>query len=190
MSECNITIEPALPCHHGAVEAVLDGAFGLSRHIKTSYRFREGETAVEGLSFIAKNNHGELVGAISFWHLKIGASGDPALLLGPLAVAPHLQGKGIGLKLMRHGIAAAGELGHNLIILVGDEPYYARVGFARVPHGQLVFPGPVDPERLLFLNLETQGHLPVQGLVLPPHRFADAIAAKSTAFAVPHHADE
>ena len=40
-----------------------------------------------------------------------------------------------------------------LIVLVGDEPYYARLGFRRIPRGQIVLPGPVDPDRLLVAEL-------------------------------------
>jgi predicted N-acetyltransferase YhbS len=66
-------------------------------------------------------------------------------------------------------------MGHRLVILVGDEPYYARVGFKRVPEGKLLLPGPVDPARLLYLELE-QGSLDgVQGLVQAAWR-ASAVA--------------
>jgi predicted N-acetyltransferase YhbS len=40
------------------------------------------------------------------------------------------------------------------VLLVGDVPYYSRFGFAPVTHGQITLPGPVDPERLLALELE------------------------------------
>ncbi len=172
MSECSVTIVPALPDHQPAIEAILDRAFGLARHTKTSYRFREGETAVPGLSFAAVLPDGGIAGAISFWHLRIGDDGRPALLLGPLAVDPALQARGIGRALMRHGIAEAQRLGHELIILVGDMPYYARVGFARVPDGKLLMPGPVDPDRLLYLELAAGSLAACNGLVLPPSRFA------------------
>jgi predicted N-acetyltransferase YhbS len=43
--------------------------------------------------------------------------------------------------------------GHRLVILVGDEPYYARMGFKRAPHGRLQMPGPVDPARVLVCEL-------------------------------------
>ena len=166
-----VSIEPALPGQHDKIESILDRAFGLGRRTKTSYRFREGEPPVDGLSFVAVNTHGEVVGAISYWHLRIGREGHNALLLGPLAVEPHLQAKGIGRKLMRHSLAVAGEHGHGLILLVGDEPYYARVGFARVPDGKLQFPGPVDPNRLLYLELQPESLAAANGMVLPPSRF-------------------
>ncbi len=39
------------------------------------------------------------------------------------------------------------------MLLVGDPPYYARTGFARVPLGQITLPGPVDYARLLYKEL-------------------------------------
>jgi len=128
--------------------------FGLSRRAKTSYRLREGESPASGLSFVALGDDGKLIGAVSFWHLFIGDVGTPALLLGPLAVSPALQGKGVGRALMHHGLDLARNMGHRLVVLVGDEPYYARVGFAKLPEGRLILPGPVDPVRLLYLELQ------------------------------------
>ena len=155
------------------IDDLLDQVFGLSRRAKTSYRLREGETPVDGLSFVALDDDGTLVGAISFWHLFIGEAGTPALLLGPLAVSPALQGKGVGWALMRRGLDLARDMGHRLVVLVGDEPYYARVGFARLPEGKLILPGPVDPARFLYLELQPGALDAAEGLVLPPARFAE-----------------
>ena len=55
---------------------------------------------------------------------------------------------------MTRSLAAAKAAGWKLVILVGDEPYYARIGFQRVPSGRIVLPGPVDPARLLYCELE------------------------------------
>ncbi len=172
MSTLPFAIHPAVPADHDRIEDLLDRAFGLDRRSKTSYRFREGEMPVAGLSFKALAQDGDIVGAISFWHLRIGDDGVPALLLGPLAVSPDLQGKGIGLVLMQHGIAAATDMGHGLILLVGDQPYYARAGFSKVPDGLLEFPGPVDPERLLYREPVPGALSKCSGLVLSPRRFS------------------
>lgn len=153
------------------IEQLLDECFGLSRRTKTSYRLREGEKPIPGLSFSARDKQGRLVGAISFWRMRVGERGKRAILLGPLAVAPDLQGKGIGRALIAKGIAEASLQGHDLVILVGDEPYYGRVGFRQVPEGQLIMPGPVDPKRLLHLELRPGALAAASGLVLPPKRF-------------------
>ena len=39
------------------------------------------------------------------------------------------------------------------MVLVGDEPYYGKAGFKRIPKGQVTMPGPVDPARLLVAEL-------------------------------------
>ena len=60
----------------------------------------------------------------------------------------------VGETLMKHSLDAAREAGHGLVLLVGDEDYYSRVGFRRVPPGKITMPGPVDPDRLLYHELK------------------------------------
>jgi len=163
-----------------AIEHLLDLSFGLSRITKTSYRLREGNTAAHGMSLVVREPGFGLVGAISFWPLVIGKMETPALLLGPLAVHPERQNLGIGRALMNEGIARAKARGHALIILVGDEPYYARVGFARVPEGQIQLPGPVDLKRLLFLELQKGALKKAKGLALAPWRWRQINALRAT----------
>ena len=65
-------------------------------------------------------------------------------MLGPLTVEPAFEGRGIGAALMRRSLEAARQKGHELVLLVGDEAYYRRFGFKRVPARQLELPGPVQ----------------------------------------------
>ena len=183
-------IAPQLPADHDAVGHLLDLGFGLGRRAKTSYRLREGERPVDGLSFVARGDGPELAGAISYWRVFIGESRQPALLLGPLAVHPSLQGQGIGRALMRLTLYLAQARGETLVILVGDEPFYARVGFAKLPEGRLIMPGYVDPDRFLYLELVKGSLASARGLVLPPSRAMLQEGAGSTAFAIPHQADQ
>lgn len=164
-------ISESLPEDQSEIEHLLDLSFGISRRTKTSYRLREGNHPIDGLSLVIRDDRIGIAGAISFWPLRIGAEGMPALLLGPLAVHPERQNLGIGLALMREGLARAKALGHKLAILVGDEPYYARVGFRKLPEDLLIMPGPTDHARLLYLEMAPGVLEGVSGLVLPPHRF-------------------
>ncbi len=54
---------------------------------------------------------------------------------------------------------AARASGVRLVVLVGDEPYYGRFGFKPVPPGAITLPGPVNPLRLLAVEL-APGALP------------------------------
>jgi predicted N-acetyltransferase YhbS len=171
-----ILCDDTTPEDHDAVEHLLDLSFGSGRHVRTSYRLREGNAAVPGLSLVVRDPGVTLSGTISFWPLAIGTKETPALLLGPLAVHPDRQGLGIGLALMREGLARAKAQGHALVLLVGDEPYYAKVGFARLPPGLIGLPGPFDPNRFLYLELK-------------PGALAGVSGMASAALAVPHGAE-
>ncbi|MBL8908699.1 MAG: N-acetyltransferase [Rhizobiales bacterium] len=179
MNSNAFSVEETTHADAEAVETLLDLSFGLSRRAKSSYRLREGNTAIPGLSLVVRDAEVGLSGTISFWPLKIGEAGTDAVLLGPLAVHPLRQNLGIGLALMREGIARAEKRGHKLMLLVGDAPYYARVGFRKLPHDLLLMPGPVDPDRFLYLELEPGALDPARGLVLPPHRFREKTARSS-----------
>ena len=146
------------------VERLVDLGFGPGRFAKTAYRLREGVAADARLSFVAQDEETHaLLGSVRFWPVRIGDA--LSLLLGPLAVEPQLRGRGIGIGLMQQGIEEARKLGYEAVILVGDEPYYAKVGFARLPPGRIRFPGPVDPDRVLGLALKPNALVSLSGEV-------------------------
>ena len=191
MTTISFAIEPCAPADHDGIEHLLDLCFGLGRRTKASYRLREGEEAVSGLSFRARTDKVALAGVISYWRVFIGERAVPALLLGPLAVHPNLQGQGIGRALMEHTLAIAKARGERLVILVGDEPYYARVGFRRIPPGRMIMPGHVEPHRFLYLELVDDALDDVEGLVLSPSRLQQKRRGRASAtLAVPHQAHQ
>lgn len=143
-------IRPERAEDEARIGALTEAGFGPGRYAKSAYRLREGVAAVAGLNFVAVEN-GVLRGSVRFWPIKVG--GDDALLLGPLAVEGAQRGRGIGISLMQAGIARARKSDWRAILLVGDEPYYGRVGFRKFPAGRVRFPGPVDANRLLGLGL-------------------------------------
>lgn len=154
------------------MEHLLDLSFGLSRSTKTSYRLREGNARVPGLSCVVRDQELGIAGAISYWPLRVGHAGTPALLLGPLAVHPQRQNRGIGLQLMETTLDLAKEAGEKLVFLVGDHTYYARVGFKVVETPDIVLPGPYDPRRFLARELQPGAMQGVTGLIVAPWRHA------------------
>ncbi len=134
-----------------AREMLLDRCFGPQRRMKTSERLREGRLPASGLAFAAERA-GCLVGTVRLWNVVAGEAGE-ALLLGPIAIDPSLQGEGLGSGLMRTALGRARELGHRAVLLVGDAPYYARFGFESGLTRGLRMPGPVERERFLGLEL-------------------------------------
>jgi len=155
---------PERPADAPRIEALVAASFGPGRHAKSAWRLREGVAPVAGLGFVAIEG-GTLRGSVRFWPVVIGRA--RALLLGPLAVQTDQRGRGIGIDLMNRGIEDARKAGWKAMILVGDAPYYGRVGFAPIPRGRVRFPGPVDPARILGLALEDGALGALEG---PVHR--------------------
>jgi predicted N-acetyltransferase YhbS len=126
-------------------------AFGPGRFTRSAYRVREGVPPVASLCLCGLLD-GKLVGGIRFTAIRIGES-EGSALLGPLVVDPAVKGKGYGKALVGEGLARARAEGFSLVLLIGDMPYYGRFGFQPVPPGQIGLPGPVDPARLLAVQL-------------------------------------
>lgn len=134
-----------------ARERLLDAAFGPARFLKTCERLREGRAPAPGLARVVAGGDGDLLATLRLWPILAGRR--PALLLGPLAVAQHARGRGLGGALIRDALARAKAQGQRAVLLVGDEPYYARFGFAQRFTEKLIMPGPVERARFLGLEL-------------------------------------
>ena len=150
MTDVSLTIAPETAADADAIERLHERTFGPGRYAKTAYRIREGGAHALALSFTARIGT-LLVGSVRLTPIRIGET--PALLLGPLTIEPPFRDRGIGLAMIERALAEARAQGHRLVALVGDEPYYARAGFKRVPKGRAAMPGPVDLERLLVAEL-------------------------------------
>jgi predicted N-acetyltransferase YhbS len=151
MSDLPLLIEPETPDDADGIKRLNERVFGPGRFARTAYRIRERADPEPSLSFVARVGT-LLVGANAMTPIAIGTM--PALLLGPLIVEPVFRSQGIGEALVKSSLEAAQAAGWKLVILVGDEPYYVRMGFRPVPPGRITLPGPVDPARLLYCELE------------------------------------
>lgn len=121
----NIAIEQ--PHHAAAIDTLLDLSFGPERAGKTVYRLREGVDPVPGLSLVALEDDA-VVGTIRYWPVLIGGV-TPTILLGPIAIAPHMRSGGLGAQMIRQSLNRASAAGWRSVVLVGDAPYYGRFGF-------------------------------------------------------------
>ena len=133
------------------------------RFTKPSQRLRAGRLPAPGLSLVARDGE-RLVGSVRLW--QVAAGGRPALLLGPLAIDPAVQGKGVGSGLMQVALSRAAIAGHGAVILVGDPDYYERFGFTADPAGGLIMPAPVERRRFLGLELVPHRLRKAEGMVI------------------------
>ena len=161
----------------GAVEALLDRAFGTDRHGRTAYRLRAGTAALPGLSLAAVED-GALAGTIQCWPVWFTADDDgdgngrarvPLVLVGPVAVAPERQQNGVGRLLMQAALAAAED--GDALMLIGDPEYYGRFfGFSAERTANWRLPGPFEHRRLLARGR----NIPASAGVIGPRVTADA----------------
>jgi predicted N-acetyltransferase YhbS len=170
MSDLSPTIRPESADDAAAIERLHERTFGPGRLAKTAYRIREGMEHKPELSFTARIGT-LLVGSVRLTPIRIGTT--KALLLGPLTVEPPFRERGIGRKLIERALVEAKQKGHRLVVLVGDEPYYAKSGFKRIPKGAATMPGPCDPARLLVCELADGAFAGVSGPIRPDWRAED-----------------
>src|SRR5438874_12183245 len=126
MNDLSLTIRPESPKDAQAIERLHERTFGPGRFVLSAYRLREHVDHRLDLSFTARIGT-LLVGSVR--QLPICVGDTPALMLGPLTVEPPFRSHGIGRALIERALAEARVKAVRLVILVGDEQYYARVGF-------------------------------------------------------------
>ncbi|MDO9061793.1 MAG: N-acetyltransferase [Bradyrhizobium sp.] len=146
------------------MERLHERTFGPGRYARSAYRIREGRGHLLALSFTARIGT-LLVGSVR--QLPVCVGDTKALLLGPLTVEPPFRSRGVGRKLMDRALHDAKAKGHRLVLLVGDEAYYSRVGFKPVPKGRMTMPGPVDYSRLLVAELVDGASTDISGAIRP-----------------------
>jgi predicted N-acetyltransferase YhbS len=164
MNDISLTITPETPGDRPAIDRLHERTFGPGRYAKSAYRLRERSAHSLELSFTARIGT-LLVGSVWLSAIRVGET--RALLLGPLTVEPAFREQGVGQALIARALKEAAAKGHRLVILVGDEPYYGKSGFKRIPPGRATMPGPVDPGRLLVAELVDGAFEGVSGAIRP-----------------------
>jgi predicted N-acetyltransferase YhbS len=151
------------------VEQLLDAAFGSDRHQRTAYRLREGMRAVRDLSLAAIDSEGRLAGTLQSWPIQLttpDGTSVPLILVGPVAVDPAHQRRGLGREMMLHMLARADAIDAAPQVLIGDPEYYGRFfGFAADGTGEWELPGPFERHRLLARAAGRT--LPAKGMLGP-----------------------
>jgi predicted N-acetyltransferase YhbS len=169
MNDLSLTILPETANDAQAIERLLERTFGPGRFVLSAYRLREHVDHLLDLSFTARIGT-LMVGSVRQLPICIGDT--RALLLGPLTVEPPFRKRGVGRALLERALGDAKKRGHRLVLLVGDEPYYGRAGFKKIPKGRATMPGPVDYNRLLVAELEAGAFDGVSGAIRPDWEFA------------------
>ena len=155
-----VTVRKERPAEAATRDALLDLAYGPARFTKTSQRLREGRRPE--LALVAAESR-RIVGTVQLWEVSAGPD-RPALLLGPLAVAPDRRKRGIGSTLVHHALREAARRHFGAVLLVGDA-YYSRFGFSSEKTNALWLPGPYERHQLLGCELKPGALDGARGLI-------------------------
>ncbi|MFM5953589.1 MAG: GNAT family N-acetyltransferase [Novosphingobium sp.] len=150
-------VRPEWPGEEQAISALITAAFATAPHAGGNEAtivesLRKAEDLI--LSLVATDAV-RIVGQAAFSPVSIADGTGGWFGLGPVAVLPDAQCKGIGGKLIRAGLAQLAARGAAGCVVLGDPAYYGRFGFSAVP--QLTYPG-MPPE--YFQALRFSGPVP------------------------------
>jgi putative acetyltransferase len=140
VASTDLTVRRTRPGDERAIRSVHEQAFGGPRVAHLAEALQRSPAGADGLSFVAESN-GEVVGHVLFTRSLLDAPRRlvDVQVLSPVGVVPG-QGRGIGSRLIRHGLQVLAERDDPLVFLEGSPDYYPRFGFR--PGGELGFRRP------------------------------------------------
>jgi predicted N-acetyltransferase YhbS len=172
MSTLNLLIRQERPQDHDSIYALVRDAFSRAEHTDHHeqdlvVRLRGGAAFVPELALVAEAD-ATLVGHILFTRgiLRDGASDHETLVLGPLAVAPGLQRRFIGTRLVEAGHRIAHKLGFSSSVLVGHPAYYPRFGYRPAESFGIVTHLELPPSVFMACELRPGGLTGVRGMLI------------------------
>jgi len=160
-----ITLRTANSDDENWINALQALAFGPGRFARAAFRVRELIPVDPDFTLIAEMD-GRPVSSVMMTPIRL--EGRSGYLLGPLATDPAFRGRGAAKALVKKVCAMALERDpQTYVLLVGDPPYYGPLGFAPVTPGAIVFPRPVDPNRVLVYSSDATIAGSLRGEVAP-----------------------
>ena len=159
-----IAIRSVKPADHGAVFEINSRAFPTDAEARLVTALRDQAEPV--VSLLAELD-GTAVGHIFFSPVSIEGDtlSSKAMALGPMAVLPEFQRKGIGTKLIKAGLQACRRIGETVIFVLGHREYYPRFGFAPAAPQGLRYKSPDYDPFFFVVELEAGSLANISGLV-------------------------
>ena len=137
----------ALECDHQSIRDVLESSFPTTAEANLVNELRE--SGALWVSLVAETEQGDVIGHVAFSPVSLDfrdAPGDSAdriaaatavaavgggVGLGPVAVRPEWQRRGVGSALVRQGLERCRTLEQRpaFCVVLGDPHFYARFGF-------------------------------------------------------------
>lgn len=172
MKTNNINIRTESPEDYPHVYNLNTKAFGRGQEAQLVDRLRTTDSFVQELSLVATSED-RVVGYILFTKINIinGEGKHRSLALAPMSVDPDFQKQGIGIKLVKHGLQRAKELGYTSVLVLGHEQFYPRFGFEPTIKWDIKAPLNIPESSFMGLELEEGALHGVSGRVEYPIEF-------------------
>jgi putative acetyltransferase len=165
-------IRPETSADRRAVRAVNEAAFGASVEATLVEALR-GKN-LELIALVAEIDT-EIVGHILFSPVSLLQHPQLNLMgLGPMAVVPDRQRKGVGSALVREGLNRCAQLGCDAVVVLGHAAYYPRFGFAPASRYSIRSEYDVPDEVFMIAELRTGALRGTSGLVRYDEAFGNA----------------
>jgi putative acetyltransferase len=150
-----ISVRPETPHDHQVI-------YGITQRAFASMPFASGDEQILinnlrdagalSISLVAEVN-AHVRGHVAFSPARAADGTHPWYALGPIAVEPTFQRRGIGTALINAGIRLLQERNAQGCTLVGDTNYYPRFGFQSFP---AICPPTEPPEYFMILPMRTK----------------------------------
>jgi predicted N-acetyltransferase YhbS len=132
------------------------------------------ETPAADLRVVTAWEAGAPRGGLFFTRLSYPNDPRTVFLMSPVAVATAHQGRGVGQRLIAHGLDLLREEGVDIAVTYGDPAFYGRVGFRPVAEADLPAPQPLNqPEGWIAQSLTEAPLTPLAGPALCVAAFDD-----------------
>jgi len=158
-----LIIRPEEPDDIPAIEELLITAFAFDSHsVQNEHHIvnRLREEGVLALCRVADSTVEGLVGVIAFSPVTISDGTPDWYALGPVAVEPRFQRRGVGRQLMETGLRDLREYGAAGCVVVGDPEFHERFGFGKPE--DLTLPGAYPA---FFMSQRFHGPAPAGAVV-------------------------
>ena len=120
------------------------------------------------LSLVAERD-GYVIGHVMLSRLLVESEGQsvPAVVLGPLAVYPEYQHRGVSTLLLREAHACLAYMGERLSVVLGEPDYYGKFGYSHRRASRFI-----SDYQSPYLMALSFGEAPWEGRLVYPAAFA------------------